>query len=204
MTRIIKGQVIALAALMTVMVVTLAACGGGSSSTGGGGGSGSTVRGTVDNGVAAVAPSGEQTWLAAAANVVIEPASAAGVAGVTVELVDSGGATVASTTTDADGDFEFNNVAPGDYTIRLLQDGTALGETPTVRVDAATETKIELSLNGNVTSVEVEAEGNQISGSVEDDLSSDDDSLDDDSSDDDSLDDDSLDDDSSDDDSSDV
>ncbi|MBX3401689.1 MAG: DUF11 domain-containing protein [Gemmataceae bacterium] len=41
--------------------------------------------------------------------------------GVLIELLDSNGAVVASTTTDADGSYLFPNVFPGDYTIRETQ-----------------------------------------------------------------------------------
>lgn len=41
--------------------------------------------------------------------------------GVLIELFDSNGAVVASTTTDADGSYLFPNVFPGDYTIRETQ-----------------------------------------------------------------------------------
>lgn len=197
MTRVIKGQVLMLFALLTALVVTLAACGGGSSSTGGGAAaSGSTVAGTVGSGVAEVYPAGQdRPVLVALADLVVEPAHAAGVPGITVQLLDSGGAVVATETTDEDGEFVFSGLEDGQYFISLQSaDGTFLGQTPPIQVDANTRTEIELALDGGVTSIEVKAEGDTISGEVEDDASSDDD----DSSDDGVSDDDSSDDDSSD------
>lgn len=196
MNKLIKGQVITLFALLTAMVVTLAACGGGSSSSGGSSATGATVAGTVDNGVATLYRPGDQhPILAALTDMLIEPSHAAGVAGVTVELVNSSGAVVGTQTTDASGRFMFTGLVPDNYSIRLSQDGAPLGETPVIQVDPDTRTEIRLALSGAVTSVNVQAQNDQISGQVRgDDDSSDDFSSDDDSSDDDSLDDDSSDD----------
>ncbi|MFQ8433596.1 SdrD B-like domain-containing protein [Amaricoccus sp. W119] len=48
-----------------------------------------------------------------------------GVAGVTVELLDAGGAVLATTTTDAAGDYAFENLSAGDYSVRFTApDGT--------------------------------------------------------------------------------
>lgn len=204
MTKIIKGQIVILSAMLAFLVLALTSCGGGTSTAGGGSG-GSTLRGTVASGVAAVDPStgSQSSFLLAAANLLVEPAHAAGVPDVTVQLV-SGGTIVATTTTDANGNFVFNNVAPGDYTIRLSQGGTALGETSALTVGASTSTQVELSLGGDVMSLEVEAEaeGNQVSGNVEADTSSDDNSADD-AMDDNSNDDESADDNASEDESGD-
>lgn len=196
MNKLIKGQVITLFALLTAMVVTLAACGGGSSSSGGSSATGATVAGTVDNGVATLYRSGDdRPMLAALADMLIEPSHAAGVEGVTVELLNISGSVIGSQTTDASGRFMFTGLEPDNYSIRLSQNGAPLGETPVIRIDPDTRTEIRLALNGAVTSVNVQAQDDQISGQVSgDDDSSDDDSLDDDSSDDDSLDDDSSDD----------
>ena len=43
-----------------------------------------------------------------------------GIANVTVELRDSGGTLIATTTTDADGGYTFTDVPPGDYTVTVL------------------------------------------------------------------------------------
>lgn len=202
MTRVIKGQIVALLALMTALVLTLAACGGGGSSAGGGSSGGASVAGTVGDGFAAVEPAGQaSSLLVALGEMVVESAQAAGVAGVTVELISSTGAVVGTQVTNADGRFIFSGLAPDSYSLRLSQNGTALGQTPTIQVDPATRTEIEMSLQGAITEVDVTASGDTISGQVEDDSSFDDDDL---SSDDDASmdDDDSVDDDDSDDDDS--
>lgn len=168
MIKTMRGRSSALLALLTTLVMALSACGGGSSTaSGGGGGSAGTIAGTVDNGVAAVYPSGDRDYaFIALADTVVPAAHASGVAGVTVELLDGGGTVVATTTTDAGGNFVFTGLAPGNYSIRLSQGGSVLGVTPSLQVDSNTKTNIKLSLNGGVTSVEVEGEGNQISGEV--------------------------------------
>ena len=208
MTRVIRGQVATLFALLTALVVTLAACGGGSSSTGGGGGggSGSTVAGTVSDGVASVDPAGQDRPLyVALADMLVEPARAAPMADVPVTLsCPSYDQTV---TTDPGGRFVFENV-PAEL-CALVVDGSA-----PIEFDVGGESNAAGQVDGNGTVIHVEitiqAPANTVSGRIEDDASSDDDdssgdgaSEDDDSFDDASVDDASVDDDSTDDDSND-
>jgi len=200
MSTMIRARTMSFFALLTAAVLALSACGGGSSSAGGGGGSGGTVAGTVGDGVAVFDPvSGEQPVMMALAHALVATAHADGIPGVNVELLDAGGGVVATQTTNADGRFMFTGLAPGNYSLRLSQNGAILGQTPSLQVDSNTRTEIELSLDGNVTSVEVEASNDTISGEIERD--DDDDRRDDDEDDDD--DDDSDDDGDDDDDDSD-
>lgn len=108
MRAVIKGQIAILFALLTALVVALAACGGGSSSSSGGGAGsgGATIAGTVSDGSAGIRPDGgDRPLIAALVDVLVEPAHAAPMAGVTVTLVGPGGAQ--TTTTDAEGRSEF-------------------------------------------------------------------------------------------------
>ncbi|WP_374241629.1 SdrD B-like domain-containing protein, partial [Zoogloea sp.] len=69
-----------------------------------------------------VAPSasyGDRVWLDKNANGV-QDAGEAGLAGVTVKLLNSAGSVVATTTTDANGNYLFNNLTPGDYSAQVV------------------------------------------------------------------------------------
>ncbi|MBP7627364.1 MAG: carboxypeptidase regulatory-like domain-containing protein, partial [Zoogloea sp.] len=69
-----------------------------------------------------VAPSasyGDRVWLDKNANGV-QDAGEAGLAGVTVKLLNSIGSVVATTTTDANGNYLFNNLTPGDYSAQVV------------------------------------------------------------------------------------
>ncbi|KAB2964537.1 SdrD B-like domain-containing protein [Zoogloea sp.] len=80
--------------------------------------SGATSTGNdfVDERTAAL---GDKVWLDKNANGV-QDAGEAGLAGVTVKLIDAGGSVVGTTTTGADGSYLFNNLAPGDYSAQVV------------------------------------------------------------------------------------
>jgi hypothetical protein len=164
-----------LSSLFTAAVLT--ACGGGGDSSSGSGGSiagSASISGNVSSGLAlnqSAAP-GERL-LDALFELVISDAHAAGVGGVTVELL-KGGVVVDSQITDASGEFQFTGVAPGNYTIRLTQGGRNVGVSPMIQMDANTRTRLELGLYGGLMAVEVKAENGKISGEVEDGISNDD------------------------------
>lgn len=166
MSRLIKGQVVALFALLTAMVVTLAACGGGSSSTGGGSaGSGATVAGTVNDGVASVHPAGqERPLLVAIADMLVEPARAAPVADVEVTL-ECEGAAPRTTFTNDDGYFEFNEVEPGSCALRVFDE--------LIQLPVGEDSSNEVPVGGGVVRIEVTVQGSTVSGEIEDDVSSD-------------------------------
>ena len=68
---------------------------------------------------------GNRVWLDDDADG-IQDAGEAGLGGITVNLLDSGGATVATTTTAADGTYLFTGLAAGDYRVEFVVPGTHL------------------------------------------------------------------------------
>lgn len=168
--------------LLVAFALTLAACGGGSSSGGsfGGGGSGIRISGVVTDGsgTAAVDPGGAKfSLLIAFADMVIEPAHAAGVDGVTVNLyqgVGCGGTLEDTYITQNGGHFVFSGLASSTtYTICI--DGNAVY---TVTTDTNTNVEVPGTINSGATQVQVEIEvsGTTIQGEVEDEQESVDDS----------------------------
>jgi SdrD B-like protein len=142
------------------------ACGGGGG--GGSGTSGAQLRGTLTRtaGVATARLDTPTRLLAAArrwlgvARVIADGVSACGnpttpADGVPVDLL-LGGVVVQSTVTNADGEFTFSNLAPGDYVIQVtLPTGTI--STPAV-VQAGQQTTLEGELD--VDCGDVDADGN--------------------------------------------
>ncbi|MQA18776.1 SdrD B-like domain-containing protein [Rugamonas rivuli] len=76
------------------------------------------VNTTVDAGLFKFAELGDTVWNDANRNGV-QDANETGRAGVKVTLLDSTGAAVASTTTDVDGHYLFNNLKPGTYSVQF-------------------------------------------------------------------------------------
>lgn len=70
-------------------------------------------------------PLGNGTILAREVKLKPAPAGLTAAAGITVSLVTSTGTSVASDTTDADGKFEFKDVAPGTYDLKATINGTS-------------------------------------------------------------------------------
>jgi len=60
-------------------------------------------------------------------NGVFDPAEDNGIAGVVVNLLDAAGAVIATTTTDANGDYLFTTLAPGEYVVELAAVNFAAG-----------------------------------------------------------------------------
>ncbi len=79
---------------------------------------GATVNNNVDAGVFETAGVGDRVWDDLDGDGVQDPGEP-GVGGVTVELLDAGGATIDSTTTAADGTYGFSGLTPGTYTLEL-------------------------------------------------------------------------------------
>ncbi len=50
----------------------------------------------------------------------VQDSGEAGINGVTVQLVNSGGTVIATTTTAGDGNYTFSNLAAGSYTVKIV------------------------------------------------------------------------------------
>ncbi len=74
---------------------------------------------TVDAGLYQAASLGDRVWLDSNGNGQLDGAEA-GVAGVTVRLLDTSGATVASTTTNSSGNYLFSSLKPGTYAVQFV------------------------------------------------------------------------------------
>ncbi|MDO9226346.1 MAG: SdrD B-like domain-containing protein [Pseudomonadota bacterium] len=74
---------------------------------------------TVDGGLYKKASIGDKVWLDANGNGV-QDAGEAGLSGVSVKLLNSAGTTLSTTTTDANGNYLFSNLNPGDYAVQLV------------------------------------------------------------------------------------
>ena len=77
-----------------------------------------------------------------------------GIAGVTIDLVDDNGNVVATTVTDANGDYSFPNVPPADYTVEVTDTNSVLnGYELTSGLDVLPVTQAQLNA-GDVTDVD--------------------------------------------------
>ncbi len=74
---------------------------------------------TWDAGLYQKASIGDRVWLDCNANG-IQDGNEIGLSGVTVKLLSSAGAVLATTTTDFQGNYLFNNLTPGDYAIQVV------------------------------------------------------------------------------------
>jgi protocatechuate 3,4-dioxygenase beta subunit/phosphotransferase system IIB component len=70
----------------------------------------------------------------------IQDGGEAGLSGVTIELLDDGGNVVATTTTDANGIYNFNNLVAGSYTVRVVATTLPGGLEPTYDLDGTATT----------------------------------------------------------------
>ena len=179
---------------------TLGCGGGGGGGSSGAGGSGQITGSLSRSGAVRVARAGRMpTWLARAAawigagNALADGTTTCGnptqpAEGVTVNLLDSSGAVVQTTTTDANGEFTFTGLAAGDYTVEVtLATGTILDTPATVQEGQTTTLTGELDVDcqdvdsdGNTAEVELKVQQTAPDGSeIESDDTEDDDQNDD-------------------------
>ena len=160
-------------------------CGGGGGGGSGGGGSGQITGSLSRSGAVQMARPGRMpTWLARAAawigagNALADGTTTCGnptqpAEGVTVSLLDSSGAVVQTTTTDANGEFTFTGLAPGDYVVQVtLATGSILSTPATVQEGQTTTLTGELDVDcddvdsdGNTAEVELKVQQTTPDGS---------------------------------------
>ena len=141
------------ALLVTVAAIVLAGCGGSSSVSGPGGSSGTATASLQGQVVTSQSAATGESVLVVALRTALgiglaEAIAGSPVSGATVKLL-SGGTVVATTTTDANGQFSFRDVAPGTYTIEVTWNG--LTKTVTVTVGAGDQAIVGIATNGGTT-----------------------------------------------------
>jgi hypothetical protein len=111
---------------------------------------------TFDFGYRGTGSIGDRVWLDFNANGVQDPGEP-GMNGVTVKLFDSTGNEIASTVTSGDGNYKFNNLAPGTYTVNIDSSTLSAGQTPSFDVDGTTTPNtatVTLTVDQNRTDVD--------------------------------------------------
>jgi hypothetical protein len=89
---------------------------------------------TYDFGFRGTSSLGDRLWLDVD-NDGVQDGGEAGLNGVTVELLDGGGNVAASTTTAGDGDYVFDHLFPGTYSVRVVASTLPAGMTETYDLD---------------------------------------------------------------------
>ena len=124
-------------------------------------------RTDVDFGYKHTGSVGDRVWLDSNANGV-QDAGESGINGVTVQLVSSDGTVIATTTTSGDGDYSFNNLAAGNYTVKIVASTLPAGTAPTYDLDGiATANQASFSLAAGTSRTDVDF-GYKNTGSVGD------------------------------------
>src|SRR5207253_3074108 len=91
-------------------------------------------RTDVDFGYKYTGSVGDRVWLDSNGNGV-QDTGEAGINGVTVQLLNAANAVVATTVTSGDGNYTFNNLAGGSYTVRIVTSTLPAGTAETYDLD---------------------------------------------------------------------
>ncbi|HSS49624.1 MAG TPA: SdrD B-like domain-containing protein, partial [Thermoanaerobaculia bacterium] len=85
----------------------------------------------------------------------VQDSGETGISGVTVQLLNSSGTVIATTTTNSSGNYTFTNVAAGNYTVKVVSSSLPAGYTPTFDLDGvATPHTASFNLSANRTDVD--------------------------------------------------
>ncbi len=123
-------------------------------------------RTDVDFGYKYTGSVGDRVWLDANGNGV-QDAGEAGINGVTVQLL-SGTTVLATATTSGDGNYTFNNLAGGNYTVKIVASSLPAGTAPTFDLDGiATANQASFTLAAGASRTDVDF-GYKNTGSVGD------------------------------------
>jgi hypothetical protein len=95
---------------------------------------GATNLNTVDFGYRGTTSLGDRVWYDNDADGIQETGET-GINGVTVQLLNSGGTVIATTTTSGDGNYSFNDLAAGTYTVKIVTSSLPAGVVQTYDLD---------------------------------------------------------------------
>ncbi|MDX1996171.1 MAG: SdrD B-like domain-containing protein, partial [Thermoanaerobaculia bacterium] len=101
----------------------------------------------VDFGYCGSAGIGDRVWLDSDGDGV-QDAGEPGLSGVSVQLLDSTAAVIASQQTGANGEYLFTGLAPGNYTVRIVTSTLPAGAYPTFDPDGGTAHQASVTLTG--------------------------------------------------------
>ncbi len=117
---------------------------------------GGQSRMDVDFGYRGTASVGDRVWLDFNADGV-QDGGEAGLNGITVELLNSGGTVVASQVTSGDGNYTFSNLPVGNYSVRVVSATLPAGVSPTYDLDGIATAHIALfALAGGQNRIDVD------------------------------------------------
>ena len=124
-------------------------------------------RTDVDFGYRNTGSVGDRVWLDTNANGA-QDAGEAGINGVTVQLLDAGNSVIATTTTSGDGNYTFNNLAAGTYTVKVVASSLPAGVAETYDLDGvASANQATFTLNAGASRTDVDF-GYRATGSIGD------------------------------------
>ncbi len=105
--------------------------------------------GFVEHGVAPVSAIGSTVWIDSDQDGELDP-DEAGIPGVRVLLINASGATIGQQVTDANGEYLFEDLLPGTYTVRIDRDSIPSGLVPVSDPDGRLDLETEVRVSGGI------------------------------------------------------